>query len=83
MESDWRFNVWLIGAWGDRMELAARLHGPFPQPTFVCKDRLSTTHYLVTTLNIGGDSPYSSSQFPIPAAHPHFPYGFDCEPDTP
>jgi len=83
VESDWRWNVFEIGATGDVFELCARITS-FTQPTYVCKRIYNDGFYSVAALSgFPGGSPYSSTTFPIPAEFPHFPYGFEVLPDHP
>lgn len=81
MESNWRWNVFEIGASGDIYTLLARVIG-ITQPTYVGRRIMNDGYYSLVTVNfLPSDSPYSSTTVPIPTSHPHFPYGIDVLPD--
>jgi len=81
VESKWRDNIPEYGMWGSGWELAARI---IPNPT-LCYERLLVSErgdpriYCVP-------GPGQLPAFPfvpdIPPEHPHFPWGFEVEPDN-
>lgn len=81
MESDWRWNVWLTGLAYAGVRLCARYNLPGGSNYYVLAFDFTDSFYGV------GYSPtpygYISgwTTFPIPADHPHFPYGQDVLPD--
>lgn len=74
--------MWRLGLSYGNILLAARWSFPAPQPTFICKVSIPVGYFYVGTI-VGADGSISFDSYPIPAAHPHFPYGIDVEPDNP
>lgn len=61
-------------------ELSSRLLGTV-QPLYVVKQSVVPGKYILTLWPLSTDLPAPGLLIDIPAAHPHFPYGYDVFPD--
>ena len=80
MESNWRFNVWDLGATYMQWELIARLTG-VPFGLWIAKRRIFDGMYDTIRPPGLNQPPAVLATSPIPVTDPHFPYGRLVLPD--
>lgn len=80
MESEWRYNVALAGMADGDWDLAARVLGA-PFLAIANPDAAQPGSYRLYTGDLSSGLPTFAAYVPIPAEHPHFPYGVAVEPD--
>lgn len=80
MESDWRFNVFLLGWTDSPWQLASRLLG-FPGPVYIVKESDTQWGTWIFDPPLFGElAVRTNGPFPILAGQ-RFPFGFPVEPD--
>lgn len=80
MESNWRFNVWLSGHSYELWELLARVHVPGTANSAVLK-RSDLPGIPLRVAWTPGSMAAVVGVWPVIPGHPHFPYGYEVDPD--